>query len=173
MSRSIGRAVTVILAVVIAVLTGCLAGAASKQLIVLILVTLGSLTAVALALVRPASSAEPPRRSARRPGAPGAGQAGADRAELVQACIYVRDRITSVALAERLGAALRQAGVTPIEPTGVRFDPTHHEAGGATPTDDPVQVGTVAAVEVPGYADRGHVLRAPVVTVYQANMEDQ
>jgi hypothetical protein len=132
-------------------------------------------------------AAAPPRRpgpaptrpgpagaTARRPvsPAPDGPQPGrqpeADRATLVQACIYVRDRTTSKALAERLGAALHQAGVTSIEPAGVRFDPARHEAGGAAPSDDPAKVGTIAAVEVPGYADRGHLLRPPVVTVYQA-----
>jgi hypothetical protein len=92
----------------------------------------------------------------------------AERAALVRACIYVRDRITSKALADRLGAALREAGVSVVEPAGERFDPAHHEAGGAAPSDDPNKVGTIAAVEVPGYNDRGHILRAPVVTVYQA-----
>lgn len=96
------------------------------------------------------------------------GLAEADRAGLVQACIYVRDRTTSKALAERLGMALHDAGVTTIEPAGARFDPALHEAGGATASDDPAKVGTIAAVEVPGYADRGRLLRAPVVTVYQA-----
>jgi hypothetical protein len=93
----------------------------------------------------------------------------ADRAALVRACIYVRDRVTSRALADRLAAALRDAGVNVVEPVGDRFDPARHEAGGATPATDPAQTGTIAAVEVPGYVDRtGRVLRAPVVTVYQA-----
>lgn len=92
----------------------------------------------------------------------------ADRAALVRACIYVRDRVTSRALADRLAAALRDAGVNVVEPVGERFDPARHEAGGATPAKDPTQTGTIAAVEVPGYVDRsGRVLRAPVVTVYQ------
>lgn len=92
----------------------------------------------------------------------------ADRAALVRACIYVRDRVTSRALADRLAAALRDAGVNVVEPVGDRFDPARHEAGGATPATDPSQTGTIAAVEVPGYVDRsGRVLRAPVVTVYQ------
>jgi hypothetical protein len=92
----------------------------------------------------------------------------ADRAALVRACIYVRDRVTSRALADRLAAALRDAGVTVVEPVGDRFDPARHEAGGATPVSDPSLTGTIAAVEVPGYIDRsGRVLRAPVVTVYQ------
>lgn len=93
----------------------------------------------------------------------------ADRAALVRACIYVRDRVTSRALADRLAAALRDAGITVVEPVGDRFDPARHEAGGATPASDPSLTGTIAAVEVPGYVDRtGRVLRAPVVTVYQA-----
>jgi GrpE len=92
----------------------------------------------------------------------------ADRAALVRACIYVRDRITSKALADRLGAALQEAGVNAVEPAGERFDPALHEAGGSTHSDDPSKVGTIAAVEVPGYSDRGRILRAPVVTVYQA-----
>ncbi|MFB9179613.1 nucleotide exchange factor GrpE [Dactylosporangium sucinum] len=103
-------------------------------------------------------------------GAPaGGGAADADRRALVQACIYVRDRVTSKALGDRLGAALAEAGVTVLEPVGVRFDPAHHEAGGTTPASDPSQVGQISAVEVPGYVDRdGRVLRAPIVTVYQA-----
>ncbi|GAA0745685.1 nucleotide exchange factor GrpE [Dactylosporangium roseum] len=123
--------------------------------------------------------------SARRPAAPaatggaggtgGTGGAGrssaadADRRALVQACIYVRDRVTSKALGDRLGTALQEAGVTTVEPVGARFDPAHHEAGGATPSSDPALIGSIAAVEVPGYVDRdGRVLRAPIVTVYQA-----
>ncbi len=99
----------------------------------------------------------------------GAGPADADRRALVQACIYVRDRVTSKALGDRLGAALQEAGVKTLEPTGVRFDPAHHEAGGAAPSNDPKLIGSIAAVEVPGYLDRdGRVLRAPIVTVYQA-----
>lgn len=99
----------------------------------------------------------------------GTGPADADRRALVQACIYVRDRVTSKALGDRLGAALQEAGVKTLEPTGVRFDPAHHEAGGAAPSNDPALIGSIAAVEVPGYLDRdGRVLRAPIVTVYQA-----
>jgi hypothetical protein len=97
------------------------------------------------------------------------GRADTDRNTLIQAVIYVRDRVTSKALADRLGTALRDAGVETLEPTGVRFDPAHHEAGGSVPSDDPAKVGSIAAVEVPGYADRGgRILRAPVVTVYQS-----
>ncbi|WP_432824345.1 nucleotide exchange factor GrpE [Dactylosporangium sp. CA-092794] len=113
--------------------------------------------------------------SSRRPAAPVSapagrgGQADADRRALVQASIYVRDRVTSKALGDRLGAALHEAGVTTLEPTGVRFDPAHHEAGGTTPTNDPGLNGQISGVEVPGYVDRdGRVLRAPIVTVFQS-----
>jgi hypothetical protein len=99
----------------------------------------------------------------------GGGQSDADRRALVQASIYVRDRVTSKALGDRLGAALHEAGVTTLEPSGVRFDPAHHEAGGTTPTTDPSLSGQISGVEVPGYVDRdGRVLRAPIVTVFQA-----
>ncbi|MGH3716039.1 MAG: hypothetical protein ACRDT4_21635 [Micromonosporaceae bacterium] len=106
------------------------------------------------------------------PTAPDNGSAGreqiqGERSTLVQTCIYVRDRATSKALADRLGWALQEVGVATVVPTGARFDPAHHEAGGSAAATDPSQVGTVAAVEVPGYIDRGVVLRAPVVTVYR------
>ncbi|MGH3738439.1 MAG: hypothetical protein ACRDT6_22950 [Micromonosporaceae bacterium] len=100
-------------------------------------------------------------------GSAGREQAEGERSTLVQTCIYVRDRATSKALADRLGWALQEVGVITVVPNGVRFDPAHHEAGGSAATTDPAKVGTVAAVEVPGYLDRGVVLRAPVVTVYR------
>jgi hypothetical protein len=115
----------------------------------------------------PTSGPPAPGSPARAPGSDP--RLDADRAALVRACIYVRDRVTSRALADRLAAALRDAGITVVEPVGDRFDPARHEAGGATPAVDPSLTGTIAAVEVPGYVDRtGRVLRAPVVTVYQA-----
>ncbi|MGI5241361.1 nucleotide exchange factor GrpE [Dactylosporangium sp. CA-139066] len=117
-----------------------------------------------LASRRPAGSAAP---VSAPPAGRGSGQADADRRALVQASIYVRDRVTSKALGDRLGAALQEAGVTTLEPTGVRFDPAHHEAGGTTPTTDPALTGQISGVEVPGYVDRdGRVLRAPIVTVF-------
>lgn len=94
-------------------------------------------------------------------------QVESERATLVQTCVYVRDRATSKAIADTLGRALAEVGVTTLAPVGAVFDPAHHEAGGATATRDPAQAGTIAAVEVPGYLDRGAVLRAPVVTVYR------
>ncbi len=112
---------------------------------------------------------------APRPPAPVAGQsrgrldrAEADRARLVQVCIYTRDRCTSAALVERLGQTLEEVGVVTMAPDGQPFDPTRHEAGGSQVAPEPGAAGTIAAVEVPGYSDRGTVLRAPVVTVYRA-----
>jgi hypothetical protein len=139
----------------------------------------GLTAAVAIGLLIAAGTRRPAPVSGPVSGPPAAGPAraapgsdprlDADRAALVRACIYVRDRVTSRALADRLAAALRDAGVTVVEPVGDRFDPARHEAGGATPSSDPSLTGTIAAVEVPGYVDRtGRVLRPPVVTVYQA-----
>jgi hypothetical protein len=119
---------------------------------------------------RPATPPRPPGGPA--PSMPGGQPSTAaidtDRATLAQACIYVRDRVTSRALGDRLAAALATAGINAVEPIGARFDPARHEAGGTTATGDPARAGTVAAVEVTGYRDRdGHSLRVPVVTVYR------
>jgi GrpE len=128
----------------------------------------GGVLLLLLLLAARTTPARAPTSGAPAPGAARNARTEADRATLVQAAIYVRDRVTSRALADRLGMALREAGVETLEPTGARFDPAHHEAGGAAPSDDPSKIGSIAAVEVPGYADRGgRILRAPVVTVYQ------
>ena len=58
-----------------------------------------------------------------------------------------------------------EVGVTALRPDGDRFDPAVHEAGGTLPTDDPALDGVIAETEVPGFADRGTLLRAPIVTV--------
>jgi GrpE len=100
-------------------------------------------------------------------GAPASEPADPERTSLVHTCIYLRDRVTSTALASRLDQALAEVGVATVDPTGERFDPSHHEAGGTVATTDDGLVGTIAAVEAPGYADRGVLLRAPIVTVYQ------
>jgi molecular chaperone GrpE len=102
--------------------------------------------------------------------APGAGvdldQALADRKALIQLCLYAMDRARSGGVAERLEQGLAAIGVTAMRPDGQRFDPALHEAGGAVPTGDATLEGTVAETEVVGFADRGRLLRAPVVTVY-------
>jgi hypothetical protein len=95
--------------------------------------------------------------------------ADGDRKQLVDTLIYVRDRATSTALTDRIARDLQAIGVTEIRPNGEKFDPSRHEAGGSTDTADPQQDGRIAAVETPGYLDRGRVLRLPVVTVYRRN----
>ncbi|TQS47111.1 nucleotide exchange factor GrpE [Cryptosporangium phraense] len=92
-----------------------------------------------------------------------------ERKTLVETCIYVRDRATSKAIADRLAWALNEVGVVEDRPAGEPFDTARHEAGGTTPTADGRLAGTIAAVEISGYTDRGQVLRAPVVTVYQGD----
>jgi hypothetical protein len=152
-------------AAILAVLTGIAADLASGKPLLGLIGLVGALAAAAplLALV----PAAPPAAPAPAPATGPARKPDPDRASLVQTCIYLRDRVTSTALATRLDQTLAQVGVSPVVPTGQRFDPSHHEAGGALPTADDKLVGTIAAVEAPGYADRGVLLRPPVVTVYQ------
>ncbi len=131
----------------------------------------GTAAAVALVLALPGAGGTAPAAvtataAVTAPAGAGPGDVGG-RGELITACLYVRDRLTSAALAQRLDQALERAGVTLLDPIGERFDPARHEAGGTTPAPDPALAGTVALVEVPGYADHGTLLRAPVVTVYQ------
>ncbi|MFC7342613.1 nucleotide exchange factor GrpE [Saccharopolyspora griseoalba] len=90
-----------------------------------------------------------------------------ERAKLIELCVYAVDRARSAGVAQRLVEGLREIGVSALRPDGERFDPVRHEAGGTLPTDDPSLDGTIAETEVPGFADRAQVLRAPVVTVYQ------
>lgn len=91
-----------------------------------------------------------------------------ERRTLVETCIYVRDRASSKAISDRLAWTLNEVGVVENRPTGERFDTARHEAGGTAPTDEQQLEGTIAAVEIAGYVDRGQVVRAPVVTVYRA-----
>jgi molecular chaperone GrpE (heat shock protein) len=91
----------------------------------------------------------------------------AERASLIQLCMYAMDRARSAGVVERLSEGLSGIGVEALRPDGTRFDPAHHEAGGTMPTDDPALDGVIAETEVLGFADRDRVLRAPVVTVYQ------
>jgi hypothetical protein len=93
-------------------------------------------------------------------------QALAERKALVQLCLYALDRARSAGVVERLEEGLAGVGVDAIRPDGVRFDPAHHEAGGTVPTTDEALDGVVAETEVVGFADRGEVLRVPIVTVY-------
>lgn len=91
----------------------------------------------------------------------------ADRQALIQLCLYALDRARSGGVVERIEHGLATIGVTAVRPDGERFDPARHEAGGAVLTDDPALDGVVAETEVAGFADHDHLLRAPIVTVYQ------
>ncbi|WP_414636305.1 nucleotide exchange factor GrpE [Actinophytocola sp.] len=93
-------------------------------------------------------------------------QALAERKSLVHLCMYALDRARSSGVAERIEEGLAAVGVTALRPDGQRFDPAQHEAGGTVATEDEALNGVVAETEVVGFADRGHMLRAPVVTVY-------
>jgi hypothetical protein len=145
-------------AALLALLTGAATWLASGKPLVGLIGLIGALAAAVAVLILSGTPAPAPVPAAT---------SDADRTTLVQICIYLRDRVTSTALASRLDQALRQVGVSTVEPTGERFDPSHHEAGGTLPTTDKALVGTIATVEAPGYADRGVLLRPPVVTVYQ------
>ena len=94
-------------------------------------------------------------------------QALAERKALVELCVYALDRARSSGVAQRIEHGLTAAGVSAVRPEGQRFDPALHEAGGTLPTADAALDGLVAETEVVGFTDRGRVLRAPVVIVYQ------
>lgn len=95
------------------------------------------------------------------------GRLRTERGSLIELCLYARDRVNSPAAAERIDAGLTALGITPLRPDGEPFDPGQHEAAASIPTDDPGRHGRVAETEVPGYADRGMVVRPPVVSVYR------
>lgn len=93
-------------------------------------------------------------------------QALAERRSLVQLCLYALDRAKSPGVVERLEEGLASVGVDAIRPEGTHFDPAYHEAGGTVATAEETLDGVVAETEVVGFADRGEVLRVPIVTVY-------
>jgi hypothetical protein len=103
---------------------------------------------------------------------PAAGAAGAngrgrdDRARLRDACIDVRERVPSAALAQRLEAVLEDVGVVPVGGDGERFDPQRHRAVGSVPTPDRALHHRIASTERAGYRDGDEVLRPPEVLVY-------
>ncbi|MGJ7907723.1 nucleotide exchange factor GrpE [Actinopolyspora sp. H202] len=98
-------------------------------------------------------------------------QALAEREKLIELCMYAFDRTRSTGITERLTEGMSTVGVTALRPDGERFDPTRHEAGGTIATGDHSLDGVIAETEVVGFADRGRMLRAPVVVVYRLNTE--
>lgn len=99
-----------------------------------------------------------------------AAQVSADRTVLVDACIWMRDRATSPALAQHLDGAFTRVGITQVDATGQRFDPAVHEAGATVAAKTPADDGIIARTETPGYSDRGRLLRHPIVTVYRGQV---
>ncbi|HVX44177.1 MAG TPA: nucleotide exchange factor GrpE [Mycobacteriales bacterium] len=98
------------------------------------------------------------------------GPADPDRRALIELCLYARDRVSSAA-ADRIDAGLAELGVRAVRPDGEAFDPARHEAASTVPTTDPELHDTVAETELPGYSDRGEVIRVPVVAVYRLETE--
>ena len=99
-----------------------------------------------------------------------AAQAMTDRNALVEACIWMRDRATSPALAQHLDGAFAKVGVSQVDATGQRFDPAVHEAGSTIAAGSPAEDGIIARTEQIGYTDRGRLLRHPIVTVYRGQV---
>lgn len=91
----------------------------------------------------------------------------AERAAMIELCLYALDRSRSDAVAQRIIDGLAAVGVVTTTQDGERFDPSCHEADGTVATEDPDQDGLVAGTEAPGFSDRGRLLRPPVVLVYQ------
>jgi hypothetical protein len=112
------------------------------------------------------SPAEPEPARADGIGAELTNQVLAERKSLVALCLYALDRARSTGVAERIEEGLAAVGVAALRPDGQRFDPTYHEAGGTVATEDEALDGVVAETEVVGFSDRGELLRAPIVTVY-------
>ena len=102
-----------------------------------------------------------------RASSPTSEQLDAERVRLIELCLYAVDRARSTAVAQRLIDGLSEVGVSVLRPVGEVFDPARHEAFGTVRTEDPARAGTIAGTELPGFADRDRVLRAPLVTVYQ------
>lgn len=90
-----------------------------------------------------------------------------ERRQLIELLMYAWDRARSPGVWERLTEGLAAVGVTVLRPDGEPFDPNAHEVGGVEPTADDALVDTVAETEVAGFADRGTVIREPVVVVYR------
>lgn len=90
-----------------------------------------------------------------------------ERAKMIDLLLYARDRVASPAVAHRMDDNLAQLGIQVLVPqVGDRFDPRQHEASATVLTDDTDLQGTIAELELAGYADGDRVVRHPIVTVY-------
>lgn len=93
-----------------------------------------------------------------------------ERRQLIDLLIYAWDRARSPGVWERLTEGLAAVGVAVLRPDGEPFDAAMHEVGGVESTDDETRIDTVAETEVAGFADRGRMIREPVVVVYRRSM---
>ncbi len=93
-----------------------------------------------------------------------------ERRQLIDLLIYAWDRARSPGVWERLTEGLAAVGVAVLRPDGEPFDAAMHEVGGVESTDDEKRIDTVAETEVAGFADRGRVIREPVVVVFRRSM---
>ncbi|WP_029136868.1 nucleotide exchange factor GrpE [Nakamurella lactea] len=107
------------------------------------------------------------RQNEPNPANPANSAAADERRQLIELLIYAWDRARSPGVWERLAAGLAEVGVQVLRPDGEPFDPNAHEVGGTEPTDDVSKIDTVAETEVAGFADRGVLIREPVVVVYR------
>ncbi len=92
----------------------------------------------------------------------------AERRVLLDLLIYAWDRAKSPGVWERLAAGLETVGVQVLRPVGEPFDPSAQEVGGVEITDEVSLVDTVAETERAGFADRGRLIREPIVVVYRS-----
>ncbi len=67
----------------------------------------------------------------------------------------------------QLAQTLEGHGLTEVDPTGERFDPSSHTAIDSVPTDDEAQNHTIAEVVQLGYFLSGKMIRSPRVKVYE------
>ena len=80
-------------------------------------------------------------------------QLGAQRLQLIEGLVDLRDRIDSRSLSDRVGRILDQVGVRTVDPTGTPFNPRIHRAEDSRPTADPALDQHVAEVVTYGYEE--------------------
>ncbi|MBX3314454.1 MAG: nucleotide exchange factor GrpE [Actinobacteria bacterium] len=90
----------------------------------------------------------------------------AERDDLVEALIDAADQVSSDAVRTSIVHRLAAVGVEPVfVAVGDPFDPTVHRGVDAAAAPSSEQNDTIAALERPGWVDRGRVLRPPEVVV--------
>lgn len=97
---------------------------------------------------------------------PNTARLAAERDRLVGALIDVADEVRSEAVRGTIVQRLGTVGVEPVLVSpGDRFDPSVHRGVHAESASNPEQADTIAALDRPGWVDRGRVLRPPEVVV--------